>query len=82
MSDDELIVSNLKRVEAILEQVFGNRLSELAKIDARRITISKIISDDKEFLAKDPNIALIRFIRDNWESTNHNFLLFLNIKIR
>ncbi len=77
MNDEELIVSNLKRVEAILEQVFGNRLSELAKIDARRITISKIISDDKEFLAKDPNIVLIRFIRDNWENTNHNFLLFL-----
>lgn len=77
MSDEELIVSNLKRVEAIFEQVFGNRLYELAKIDARRITISKIISDDKGFLAKDPNMALIRLIRDNWESTNHNFLLFL-----
>lgn len=76
MNEKDAIVRNLAVIESTFTQVFGDRLSEIAKVDAKRIAISKFIVNE-EFLAKDPSLALVRFIRETWERTNHNFLFFL-----
>ncbi|MBI2101216.1 hypothetical protein HYT53_01270 [Candidatus Woesearchaeota archaeon] len=76
-SDNKLILKNLEEAEAIFKELFEKRLDEVAKLDAKRIEISKAISNDKEFYAKDPNLLLIGLIENTYRESKGNFLLFL-----
>ena len=75
--DNDLVIENLKRAVSIFEEMFGERLTELAKIDARRVSILKLMHDDKEFLVNDQDASLVRIIKETWKMSNKNFLAFL-----
>jgi len=73
---EDKTLAAIRQVESILEKIFGERLSKIEASDKKRIAIAELLENDNNFKAKDPNLALIQFIRDTWKSTN-NFLLFL-----
>ncbi|MBI2658326.1 hypothetical protein HYX08_06570 [Candidatus Woesearchaeota archaeon] len=75
--DNDLVIENLKRVESIFGEIFGDRLSGLAKADARRVVVSRILDNEEQFFEKDPDTALAKLIKDTWNSSQNNFLLFL-----
>ena len=79
MADEQVdrVLVTIRQVEAVLEKVFGERLSKIEESDRRRIDIARSLEGENNFTAKDPSLALIRFIRDTWDGTKHNFLLFL-----
>ncbi len=76
-NENDAIISKLKQVDTILDQVFGDRLSKIVEIDARRIKISKVIGTNENLLSNNPNLKLILLIQNTYKEINGNLLLFL-----
>lgn len=77
INENDIIISKLKRVDTILDKVFGDRLSKIAEIDAKRIRISKVINTDEKILSNSPDLQLIMLIQNTYKEINGNPLLFL-----
>ena len=77
MNNNEVILNKLRQVESAFEELFGPRLTRIAEIDAKRIKIAGILSEEKIFYTNDPNLALVRLVSEINEGSNNNALTFL-----
>ena len=74
---DEAMVESMRRLQGILDEIFGKRVAEVAKIDAKRMQAAVGLKDENILLQSNPDFQQLSFIQDIYRKSFRNPILFL-----